>query len=141
MNQYLRRVLVAIMLIAIAPGLGACAALYKANGLSIANPVTNNRIYDIEAGYGVVLTAAKVYVDNYRAGKRCTVQKPESLTNLCSRRSVVIKIQQADANAQVAIAKAKGFILRNPTLDPSSVLDAAQTAVDTLRTINAQNGV
>ena len=140
------RIVVAPLLLAMAITLGACAhgtaggSIFSGTNLSVQNPITNARLVDIEAAYGIALAAGKAYVDNYRKGNKCTRSNPESLQHLCSRRSIVLQIQAAVRKADIALANAKGFIQRNPTLDPTSVLDAAQTAVGTLQAINAQSG-
>lgn len=96
---------------------------------SIANPATPASLYDIKATYAIAATAAATYNDRYRAGNRCTKTRPESLTNLCSRRSVVLRIQQADRVATAALAKATAFVTNNPTLDASDAITAAREAV------------
>lgn len=106
---------------------------------AVVNPVTDTRLASIESGYGIALSTANVYIDNYRDGNRCTVSKPESVSNLCSRRSVVLKMQSAIRTASVALGQARGFIARNPTIDATSVIDAAASAVAALSALS--NGV
>lgn len=106
---------------------------------SIVNPVSDTRLASIEASYGIALSAAVSYIDNYRAGNRCTRTNPESLTNLCSRRSVVLQMQAAIRTAQDALARARSFQANNPTIDASSVIEAAATAVGALQAISARS--
>lgn len=97
---------------------------------SVANPLGPTSLYDIKATYAIAATAAATYNDRYRAGNRCTKTQPESLTNLCSRRSVVLRLQRADSVATSALAKATAFVTNNPTLDASDAIAAAREAVN-----------
>lgn len=91
----------------------------------IANPVTPAALSDIKNAYGIALAAAVAY----RERPRCTKTHLESATNLCARRSIVVKLQQADLKAKVALDKADLFIADNPTLNAGSVIQAASLAV------------
>lgn len=106
---------------------------------SIVNPVSETRLASIEASYGIALSAATAYIDNYRVGNRCTRTNPESLTNLCSRRSVVLQMQSAIRTAQDALGRARAFTANNPTLDASSVVEAAAAAVGALQALSARS--
>jgi len=97
--------------------LGACA--------TVKNPITSSQLATIESSYGVVLSGAVAY----RNRPRCTKTALESVSNICARRSIVVRMQQADAAAQVALGRARAFVRDNPTLDASSLLQAAQDAV------------
>ena len=101
----------------IALSLGACA--------TIKNPITNSQLATIESSYGVVLSGAVAY----RNRPRCTKTALESVSNICARRSIVLRMQAADRTAQVALGRARAFVTNNPTLDASSLLQAAQDAV------------
>lgn len=104
------------------------------------NPLTPSRLVQIESAYGVALAAAVGYYELYKRN-RCTVTKPESFDNYCARRSVVIRLQQLDLRAQAAMQAAQRFVKRNPTLDASSVIDAAQTAIGAFQQFEAQAGI
>jgi hypothetical protein len=91
----------------------------------IANPVTPAALSDVKNAYGIALAAAVAY----RERPRCTKTHLESVTNLCARRSIVVKLQQADLKAQAALAKADMFVADNPTLNAGSVIQAASLAV------------
>ena len=128
------RIAAAMALAALA--LGGCAnwgakvsAISSIVALDIKNPVSTGNIAAVESAYGIALVAANAYADRYRNGFRCTTTSLESVSNLCARRSIVEKLQAADRTAQIAIAKAKAFIARNPTLNAGSLVDAAQSAV------------
>lgn len=96
---------------------------------AINNPLTISNLAPAEATYGIAQAAAAQYVQRYRDGKRCTTAAPASATNLCSARSVVLKLQAADRKAMAAIHYANAFIVQHPTIDPSAVIQAATDAV------------
>lgn len=112
--------------------LSACA--------SINNPLNLTRLAQIESAYGIALSAAVGYYRLYKIN-RCTQSRPESVANICARRSVVVALQQADKKAQVALTSAQRFVRANPTLNAGAVIDAAQLAVDAMRQIEQINGV
>jgi len=105
--------------------LGGCATL--------PNPVSTNTLATIESAYGVALAGAVAY----RNRPRCTTTALESVSNLCARRSVIVKLQVADRKAQVALGQATIFIRNNPTLDASALLQAAQASVNVLNAIQS----
>ena len=95
----------------------------------VKNPVTPLSLYDIKSTYAIAAAGADSYIQRYRDGHRCTKTNLESATNICSRRSIVLKLQNADRIAQIAIGRADAFIRDNPTIDATSVISAAQSAV------------
>jgi hypothetical protein len=111
--------------------LAGCASTGGIEGLTrlattgIANPVTPAALSDVKNAYGIALAAAVAY----RERPRCTKTHLESVTNLCARRSIVVKLQQADLKAQAALANADMFVADNPTLNAGSVIQAASLAV------------
>lgn len=107
--------------------LGGCATT------PIRNPITTTQLATVESAYGVALAGAVAY----RNRPRCTKTALESISNLCARRSIVIRLQQADQKAQIALGKAAIFIRNNPTLDASSLIAAAQAAVELLNQIQS----
>lgn len=129
----MRRVAIVLLLGLLVSG---CATFFT----SIQNPINRARLAEIESAYGAVLAVANGYRQLYKVN-RCTVTSPESATNLCARRSVVILLQNADRRVQISLVAARRFISANPTLDASSILDALQTSVETMRQIENLNGV
>ena len=124
----------AILTVLFAASLAGCATLPNGTKVflptaSIANPVTPTSMYDIKATYAIAQAGADTYIQRYRDGFRCTKTHLESVTNPCSRRSIVLKMQAADRTAQIALGKADAFIANNPTIDASAVISAAQLAV------------
>lgn len=124
--------------------LGGCATMPDGTKVflptaSVKNPVTPASLYDIKATYTIAQAGAAAYIDRYRAGHRCTKTALESVTNVCSRRSVVLRLQQADRTAQIAIGRVDAFIRDNPTIDASAVVSAAQMAVGAFYDIQKGN--
>ena len=127
----MRRITLAL---ALSLTLGACVP-----NPSIPNPISPTSLYDIEAAYAIAQGVTDTYVQRYRDGFRCTKTKLESATNLCSRRSIVVKMQAADSNAQIAIGRAEAFVINNPMIDAGAVIDAAKLAVTALLQIQQGN--
>ena len=100
---------------------------------TVQNPISVSSLATIESAYGVALAGAVAY----RNRPRCTKTALESISNLCARRSIVLKLQAADRQAQIALGKATIFIKNNPTLDASALLAAAQASVDALNQIQS----
>jgi len=124
--------------------LAACATLPDGTKVflptaSVNNPVSPSTLYDIKATYAVEASGAAEYIERYRQGHRCTKTSLESVSNICSRRSIVLKLQKADRDAQLSLGKATTFIRDNPTLDASSLISAAQIAVTAFYTIQQGN--
>lgn len=123
-----------IIILALAISLGGCATLPDGTKVflptaSIANPIKSTSLYDIQATYVIAQAGANAYIQRYRDGYRCAKTRLESPSNLCSRRSIVVKLQNADRIASVALGRASAFIRDNPTIDASAVISAAQSAV------------
>jgi len=95
--------------------------------VGVANPITTQQIYNLEAAYGVALAGAVAY----RERPRCTKTALESISNFCARRSIVVKLQAADRKAQFALNRLKIFVADNPTLDASDLFNIATEAVST----------
>jgi len=106
---------------------------------SVANPVTPMSLYDLKATYAIAQAGADTYVQRYRDGFRCTKIRLESVTNICSRRSIVVKMQDADRKAGIALGRVEIFVRDNPTIDASAILAAAQSAVTAFYQIQQGN--
>jgi hypothetical protein len=92
---------------------------------SAPNPVTAEDFAAIESAYGVALAGAVAY----RNRPLCKKTALESVSNLCARRSIIVRMQDADRRAQVALGSARVFIRDNPTLDAGALISAAKAAV------------
>ena len=104
---------------------------------SINNPVGLNELAAVESVYNVAANAALVY----RGRPLCTRAALESPTNLCARRSFIVRIQAADQKAYAAIRTARAFVTNNPTLSAVSAIGAARAAVTSFQNALADSGV
>ncbi len=105
---------------------------------TIPNPINTNRLAEIESTYGIALTIAVAY-RNTRLCKRTEVV---TLTNFCAYRSVILKLQDADKKAQIALIAARKIVRENPSdLNALDVLNIAEDAVYTFQEIEKLNGV
>lgn len=137
----MRKIILAFML---AFSLTGCATLPDGTKVflptaSIANPIKSTSLYDIQATYVIAQAGANAYIQRYRDGHRCTNTALEAVSNICSRRSVVIRLQNADRVASVTLGRATAFIRDNPTIDASAVIAAAQSAVGAFYDIQKGN--
>lgn len=117
------------LIISLTLSLGACAA--------IKNPISNNQLATIIDTYGIAESAFIAY----KSLPRCTTTNNFSATNICHKRSVVVAGVGYDASVNKAINNAVAFQRANPTLDISSYVTAAQTALDTFTSFETANGV
>ena len=118
-----------LLALALVLSLGACA--------SIKNPIGNSTLATVVSTYGVAQSAAIAYMGL----PRCTKTAPLSATNYCAARSIKVRIQIADQKANKAVNDAVTFTANNPTLDASSLINAAQIAVSTLQDLEKTAGV
>ena len=105
--------------------MAGCAQL----GIPTTNPVGNNTLAGAISTYGILDSA----VIAYRGLPRCTKTADFSATNICYKRSVLVKAQAYDAAANTAINNAVSFQRSNPTLDASSYISAAIASVNTFK--------
>lgn len=112
-------------------------AFLLAGCASIKNPITNNTLGSMIDTLGIADSALIAY----RGLPRCTTTHNFSLTNICHKRSVLITAQAYDRAANTAINKAVAFTKANPTLDATSVISAAQSALDIFTTFENANGI
>jgi len=115
--------------VAVASLLGGCT--FTMPSFTIGSQVNLNTLEGVIAGYGVMLNAELTY----RALPLCKTGAEPSITNICAKRSVIVKLQAADKVANVAVNAAVAFVKANPTVDPSSYLSAARDALTGLRTV------
>lgn len=116
--------------------LTACSLLPIPLG-AVSNPLGPDQLATIEASYGVALAAAVAY----RNLPLCKRSRPFSATNICAKRSIIVKLQAADRKAKTAIIAARAFTTEHPFLDASALIDAARQAVVYFRTIEVHYGV
>lgn len=121
-------------------GLSGCAALNSAGTsilqggtsltASITNPATPVTLYQVKSVYATALDLANGYRTYCYAKPYATLMADQIAGPICkSRRSIVTKLQSADAKAASAISAADAFIKANPTLSAVSVIQQAYAAV------------
>lgn len=115
-------------------------ALWLTACATIQNPLTNVRLVQLESAYGVALSVAVGYYELYKVN-RCTKTRPESVTNYCARRSVVVALQKADIKAGEAIQTARKFVIQYPTFDATNIISAAEFALAGMQDVITKNGV
>lgn len=106
-----------------------CFALFLGACSTIQNPVNNNALGSAISTYGILQSA----VIAYRGLPRCTTNNNFSVTNVCYKRSVLIKAQAYDKAANAAINNAVDFQRNNPTLDAGGYINAAISSVNTFK--------
>lgn len=131
--------LLAVFLIAFS--LGGCASNPFTDRInlfaSIQNPISTDDFYLAKTAYA----SLALPVANYRELPLCKKSKPFSITNICAKRSVVVRLQEFDANAYEALTTAENYIASNQTLKLSSLIGAAKIAVDAYKKYALNNGV
>lgn len=118
-----------LYIIALCLVLGACA--------TFKNPVTRDRLGNIESAYGIALSAAV----GYRNLRLCARNETSSLNNICAQRDIVLRLQASDRVAQVALRNARTFVKNHPFLDAFDVINAAQQAVSSFQAISYNYGI
>lgn len=113
--------------------LSGCAGLFA----PIQNPVNRNQLYGIEASYGLYLSLAVAY----RSLPPCAKNQPFSFYNVCAKRPVIVKLQEADHKAQIAIDQANTFVKEYPTLNAAQVIQAAANAVMAFNQVESENHI
>lgn len=99
----------------------------------LSNAATLNTIYGLENAYGIVINAANAY----RALPLCRTGTVPGATNICARRSVIVRLQSAMARARLAVNHAVNFSRAYPSVDITNVISAAQTALTDVHEILA----
>jgi hypothetical protein len=102
--------------------------------INLANAVTLNTIYGIENAYGVAVSAANAY----RALPLCRTGTVPSATNICARRSVIVRLQAAMARARLAVNRMVAFAKTYPGIDVTNVVGAARAALIDVQDILAE---
>lgn len=105
--------------------------------IGLANPISNNDLGGAISTWGILDSA----VIAYRGLPRCTITNNFSVTHICYKRSVLVTAQAYDNTANMAINKAVSFQRNNPTLDASSYISAAVTAVNTFKAFAQKNNL
>lgn len=131
--------LLAVFLIAFS--LGGCATSPFSERInlfaSIQNPISTNDFYYAKTAYA----ALALPVANYRELPLCKKSKPFSLSNICAKRSVIVKLQELDIKAHDALITADEYIASNQTVNLASFISAAKIAVAAYKKYATDNGV
>lgn len=123
------------LIIGLAVALGGCSFETVKNAIAVAtssavNPVSTTRLSQAVSAYGVTLSGMVAYRDSCNKkliGRSC--------------RDIVVKLQEADKKAQVAIIEANTFVKNNPTLNASGVIETAISSINAFKQIAITNGV
>lgn len=133
--------------------LAACGGLNTAAqilSINVANPVTDQRLQTIHAGYNLYLEAADQYwsgVDGQNHPLPVTLNN-RTLYGLsacmmpvrepCAHRAVVDKLQAATRATGTAVRNLDNWVAANPNVTAGSLYDAAEKAVATANQIFAR---
>lgn len=113
--------------------LGGCAS----QGLQLNSQVSLNTLDGVVGVYGTALSAERAY----KALPLCKTGTKFSAANPCAQRSIVVRLQNADAVAIAAITRANAFVKAYPTVDATNVISAAASAVSALQAVLNATGV
>lgn len=95
------------------------------------NPLSNTQVANIEAAYGITLTAAVTYrrlcADKVIVRAKCA--------------PIVTRLQNADRKVLVALRNLRVFVRDNPKVDPIRFVFALGNAVTEFQAVAQQNGV
>jgi len=134
----MKRILVALVALSILTGCSTARFTEFTNTfVAVKNPISTDDFYLAKTAYA----ALALPVANYRELPLCKKSKPFALTNICAKRSVIVKLQEFDAKAYDALATAETYIARNQTLNLNSVISAAKIAVNAYKKYAIDNGV
>lgn len=128
--------ILAVLLIGVS--LGGCALFQKLNsGVPIATDVSRNTLAGVISAYGIALSGE----NSLKALPLCRTGTAPSLTNVCVKRSLIVRLQNADLKVATAVSKADAFIKNYGNLNASNVISAANTALSDLESIIAEGKV
>lgn len=102
----------------------------KAVTTTIANPIGSTNIYQAKLVYASALEIAVKYRD-YCWSKPYAVLMADPVSRpICQRRRPIVRsLQAADIKANAALTSAENFVRNNPTINATSAIQAAWTAV------------
>lgn len=111
-----------LLAIPLALSLGACSSLPTIN---LSNQVNLNTLEGVVSGYGLVVNAENAL----KSTPLCLTGTAPSVTNICVKRSTIVRLQAADKVANSAVNAAVAFVKANPSVAPTSYISAAQSAL------------
>jgi len=113
---------------ALVPVAAMLASVILAASLVACSQTPQASVFELRAGYdATVLVPAATYASL----PAC----PQGAGQPCADSSVVTQLRQADTAAKAALDAAETVVRRNPTLDASAALSAAENAVTAVRRI------
>lgn len=118
----------------LALSLAGCAG--KMPSLNLSNSVSLNTTFGLTNAYAIAQQQALAY----RSLPLCKTGTAPSPTNICAKRSIIVRLQAADFRATAALVAVDRFLKTYPTLDASNVIATAQTAVASYQSITAALG-
>lgn len=104
------------------------------------NPISQTTAFEVINGYGLAQSVAVAYTKL----PFCAAGTHASGTSYCKEQSIVRKLADADASANIARRALEAFVhnpANYPGLTYAGLLGAFQLAVTTFSKIEAQNGV
>ena len=110
-----------------AVGLGGC----NLPTLNVGSQVNLNTLEGVVSGYGILLNAE----NTYKALPLCKTGTAPIITNVCAKRSIIVRLQSADRVANVSVNNAISFVRNNPSVNPSNYISAAQSAITALQSV------
>lgn len=124
----LRRLFVLPWLAAAALSLAACGSLPTVN---LTNQVNLNTLDGVVAGYNIVLNAETAL----KQTPLCKTGTSPSLTNVCVKRSLIVRLQEKDRLANLAVNTAVAFVANHPSVSPTEYISAARDALSGVQAI------
>jgi hypothetical protein len=118
-----------ILVATLALSLAGCAGTLPT--LNLASSVNLNTLEGVVAGYGIAVNQERLY----KAQPLCKTGTSLSITNICAKRSTIVRLQAADKIANAAVNQAVLFSKNNPTVDPSQYILAASQALTSLQNV------
>lgn len=116
-----------LIALAFALGLAGC----NAPTLNLASQVNLNTLEGVVSAYGIVVNTE----NQLKQLPLCKTGVNPSASNICIKRSVIVKLQAADRIANATVNQAVAFVKANPTVDPTQYVAAAQSALLSAQTI------
>ncbi len=117
--------------------LGAVLGGCQLPTLQVNSAVSRNTIFAAANTYGVALSIAS----GYKKLPLCRTGTVASPSNICAQRSIIVRMQAADARAVTAITNANNFVKKYPNLDATNVIQAAQQAIADYQAVISNSGV
>jgi hypothetical protein len=125
-----------ILIAVIGLSLAGCAGSLPT--LNLQNQVNLNTEAGIVSGYGLAVNAENAL----KAQPLCKTGTTTSISNICVKRSLIVRLQNADKVANAAVNQLVAFTQANPTVSPSNYISAAQAAILAVQSVinAAHNG-